>query len=129
VLALLSQDETSFILVTAPRRDVVEEASFFAARLGEAGIPVRALVVNRMHPRFSGASAAALRERARALAGTDLGCQYGNLADFVLVASNEEAHLRGLAAKVAPAPVVRVPFLDSDVHDLAGLDQVASHLF
>jgi anion-transporting ArsA/GET3 family ATPase len=129
VLWLLSRDDTAFVLVAAPRRDVVEEASFFAARLGEAGIPVRALIVNRMHPRFWGSSAGALRERARALAGTDLGSQYENLADFVQVASNEEAHLRGLAAKVAPAPVVRVPFLETDVHDLDGLDEVAAHLF
>ena len=35
----------------------------------------------------------------------------------------------GLAAKVAPAPVVRVPFLATDVHDLDGLTTVGSHLF
>jgi anion-transporting ArsA/GET3 family ATPase len=130
VLALLSQDETAFVLVAAPRADVVEEATYFAARLHENGITVRALIVNRMHPRFAGAaSAAGLRERARGLAGTDLGAQLHNLADFVQVASNEEAHLQGLATKVAPAPVVRVPFLESDVHDLAGLDEIAGHLF
>jgi anion-transporting ArsA/GET3 family ATPase len=129
VLALLSQPETSFVLVTAPRRDVVEEAAFFAAKLGEAGIPVRALIVNRMHPRFSESPVAVLRERARALKDTDLGRQYGNLADFVQVAGDEGVHLRGLAAKVAPAPVVQVPFLESDVHDVEGLDRVAGHLF
>jgi anion-transporting ArsA/GET3 family ATPase len=129
VLALLSEPETSFVLVTAPRRDVVEEAAFFAAKLGEAGIPVRALIVNRMHPRFSESPVGVLRERARALQGTDLGRQYGNLADFVQVAGDEGAHLRGLAAKVAPAPVLRVPFLESDVHDIEGLDRVAGHLF
>jgi anion-transporting ArsA/GET3 family ATPase len=131
VLALLSEDETSFVLVTAPRGDVVEEATYFAARLAEAGIRVRVLIVNRMHPRFAAAaaSAGALRERARAVAGTDLGAQYRNLADFVEVAANEETHLRGLAARVAPAPVVRVPILDSDVHDLDGLDAIAAHLF
>jgi hypothetical protein len=30
---------------------------------------------------------------------------------------------------VAPAPVVRVPFLRTDVHDLDGLGLVADHLF
>ena len=38
-------------------------------------------------------------------------------------------HLAGLTESVAPAPVVRVPFLAEDVHDLATLDQVAAHLF
>jgi anion-transporting ArsA/GET3 family ATPase len=129
VLDLLSHDTTAFVLVTAPRRDVVEEASFFAEKLGEADIPVRALVVNRMHPRFSDASAEAVAERSKTLAGTDLGSLYGNLADFLTVASREEQHLAGLTERVRPAPVIRVPFLDTDVHDLDGLAEVATHLF
>lgn len=128
VLDLLTHDETAFLLVAAPRRDVVEEATFFADRLHEADIPVKALVVNRMHPRFSDASPDAVRERARTYAGTDLAGLYANLADFLTVARNEEDHLRGLADRVAPAPVIRVPFLSSDVHDLAGLDEVSKHL-
>jgi len=129
VLDLLSHESTAFVLVTAPRRDVVEEASFFAEKLGEANIPVRALVVNRMHPRFSDASPGAMAERAKTLHGTDLGAMYANLADFLTVASKEETHLAGLAERVAPAPVVRVPFLDTDVHDLDGLAAVGRHLF
>ena len=129
VLDLLTHDETAFVLVAAPRADVVDEATFFAEKLHEAGIPVRALIVNRMHPRFGSARPEAVRERARTFAGTDLGGLYANLADFLTVADNEEAHLRGLAERVAPAPVIRVPFLRSDVHDLDGLAEVASHLF
>ena len=52
--------------------------------------------------------------------GTALGGLYRNLADFQAVASREQAHLAGLADAVAPAPVVWVPFLRSDVHDLGG---------
>lgn len=129
VLDLLSHDTTAFVLVTAPRSDVVEEATFFAEKLGEADIPVRALIVNRMHPRFSDASAEAMAERARTLAGTDLGSLYANLADFLSVASREEQHLAGLTERVRPAPVIRVPFLDTDVHDLDGLAEVATYLF
>ena len=49
---LLAADGTAFVLVASPRRDTVEEAHFFAERLGEAGIAVRGLVVNRVHPAF-----------------------------------------------------------------------------
>jgi anion-transporting ArsA/GET3 family ATPase len=129
VIELLSADETGFVLVASPRRDTVVEASFFAERLGEAGIDVRALVVNRMHPRFGDGSPEATRAAAAAHEGTDLGRLYGNLADFQLVASKEEEHLAGLAAKVDPAPVVRVPFLPTDVHDLDGLGLIGTHLF
>ena len=129
VFDLLASDRTAFVLVASPRRDTVEEADFFAQRLAEAGIAVRALIVNRMHPRFGDGLAEATRERANTLAGTDLGGLYANLADFRLVASREEEHLAGLAEHVAPAPVLRVPFLRTDVHDLDGLSEVGSHLF
>ncbi|MCU0309849.1 MAG: ArsA family ATPase [Acidimicrobiales bacterium] len=129
VVELLRADETAFVLVTAPRRDVVEEASYFAGKLHEADIPVRALIVNRVHPHFTATRPAVLRERADAHAGTPFGELVANLADFATVASTEDAHLAGLSARVAPAPVVRVPFLSDDVHDLAGLDRIAGHLF
>ena len=117
------------MLVASPKRDTVEEAHYFAEKLGEADIPVRALIVNRMHPRFTDSLPEALRERSRTLAGTDLGGLYRNLADFALVAAREEEHLAGLADQVAPAPVVRVPILRSDVHDLSGLAEIADELF
>jgi anion-transporting ArsA/GET3 family ATPase len=130
---LLAAPETAFVLVASPRRDTVEEAHFFADRLGEAGIAVQALVVNRVHPAFGASvteqAAAATAARAETLAGTELGGLYRNLADFQAVASREQAHLAGLADAVAPAPGVWVPFLRSDVHDLAGIAEVASHMF
>jgi anion-transporting ArsA/GET3 family ATPase len=128
VLHLLSDDDTAFVLVASPRRDTIEEATFFAAKLAEADIQVRALVVNRMHPTFGDGLAEAARARADTLEGTDLGGLYRNLADFQLVASREEHHLAGLAEAVAPAPVVRVPFLATDVHDIDGLTNLASYL-
>ena len=126
VLHLLSADETAFVLVASPRRDTIEEAQFFAARLGEADISVRALIVNRMHPQVGEGLAEAAAERAATLGGTDLGGLYRNLADFQLVASREEHHLAGLASAVAPAPVVRVPFLSTDVHDIDGLTELGA---
>jgi anion-transporting ArsA/GET3 family ATPase len=75
------------------------------------------------------AVAAGTAERAATLAGTEIGGLYRNLADFQAVASREQAHLAGLAEVVAPAPVVWVPFLRSDVHDLTGMDEVAAHVF
>ncbi len=129
VLELLTDPSTSYVLVASPKRDTVEEAQYFADRLGEAGLPVRALIVNRMHPKFSDELPEGIRQRARVLDGTELGGLYTNLADFALVAAREEQHLEGLAESVEPAPVVRVPFLRSDVHDIEGLAELAEHLF
>lgn len=129
VLDLLTSPETSYVLVASPKRDTVAEAQYFAEKLAEADIPIAALIVNRMHPHFTDDLPEALRERAIHLEGTDLGGLYRNLADFSLVAHREEEHLAGLAQMVDPAPVIRVPFLRSDVHDLTGLALVADHLF
>lgn len=129
VLQLLSDPATSFVLVAAPRRDTVSEAQFFADRLAEADLPVQLLIVNRMHPRFTKVSPEELRAHAAEVPGTDLADLYENLAGFTTVADKEEAHLAGLAESIAPAPVIRVPFLSSDVHDLDGLRLVADHLF
>ena len=117
VLRLLASPGTAFVLVTSPRRDAVEEASFFASRLGEGGIGVDGLVVNRLHPSFGGG----------AVSGGDVFAS--NLRDFRAIASREEEHFSALAARVSPAPVARVPFLADDVHDVDGLLAVGSFLF
>jgi anion-transporting ArsA/GET3 family ATPase len=126
---LLAAPETSFVLVASPRRDTLEEAHFFARRLAEGGITIDGLVVNRVHPLFGDGRAEASRARAETLAGSDIGTLYANLADFQAVAVRERDHLVGLAQAVAPAPVVWVPFLRRDVHDVDGMAEVAVHLF
>ena len=100
-------------------------------------LAVDALIVNRVHPSFgvgvgeggSGGLPEATRARAATLEGTDLGRLYENLADFQTVASREREHLAGLAGAVASAPVALVPFLETDVHDLDGMAEVARYLF
>ena len=126
---LLAAPETAFLLVASARRDTLQEARFFADRLQDAGIPVEGLIVNRVHPSFGDGLAEATRSRAATLDGTPLGDLYANLADFRSVAAREREHLAGLQGAVASAPVVWVPFLGQDVHDLAGMDEVARLLF
>ncbi len=116
---LLADPCTAFVLVTSPRRDAARETEFFAHKLREAGIGVDALIVNRMHPKFP------------ALAGVpvpSLGPLYRNLADLGRLSDGEEAHVAALAERVG-APAVRVPELETDVHDLPGLARVAAHMF
>lgn len=133
--SLLREADTSFVLVASPKADTVAEAGFFADRLGELGIDVRGLVVNRMQPSFefttdrAELSGTAVRARAETLAGTDLGDLYTCLADARQLAAAEELHLAGLAERVAPAPVVRVPIQPVEVTDLAALGHLADLLF
>lgn len=118
---LISDPSTAYVLVASPRRDTVDEATFFAEKLDELGMGVSALVVNRAHPRFGHAKQAGPRDPLRSL--------WKNLADFETVAEHEDRALATLTAKVYPAPVTRVPLLSSDVHDLEGLELMDRHLF
>ncbi len=127
VLELLEDPATAFVLVCAPRRDTVTEARYFADRLADAELSVAALIVNRVHPTFTVASAEKVRKRADGLTGTPLEGLAVNLAEFTELASSERANLEGLASSVDN--VTMVPFLNSDVHDLAGMERIAAHLF
>src|SRR4051812_25787615 len=49
VKAILSDPATTFLIVTSPEREPVEEAIFFHGKLREAGMPFGGLVVNRVH--------------------------------------------------------------------------------
>jgi anion-transporting ArsA/GET3 family ATPase len=138
VLELLSQRSTAFLLVASPRRDAVDEALFFAERLGRSHIAVQGLIVNRLHPRFDVGSGepsslgASGDGPAVTLAGRDsqaLAALVANRDELRAMAGREEGHFAALAAQVAPAPVARVPFLAADVHDLDGLSVIADHLF
>jgi len=145
VEALLADPGTAFVLVAAPREDSIDEARFFAQRLAESSIPVSALAVNRLFPSFApdqppagpgqrpaaDVAAAAPGHGRPSWADEDpraYGELVGNLRDFLAVARREERYVEELAEEVAPAPVVRIPFLSEDVHDLVGLHIVARHL-
>ena len=128
MMALLSSPESAFVLVTSPRRDAVQEAEFFAARLAEGELAVEALVVNRVHPRYPGALPDVLRARAEAVDDVALAAQFANLADLEELALREERELHGLEQRLGAAAVAHVPELEQDVYDFAALRAVATHL-
>ncbi len=142
VLELLGDPATRFVLVTSPSRDAVEEARFFARRLGETDLAVHALIVNRIHPRFGDEKPEGLRARAvtlqasaaehtgdTAAAAARLAALYTNLADFQEIAERERAHMEGVRERIGSAAVAYVPFIARDVHDFDSLHEVGTLLF
>ncbi|MBV9661997.1 MAG: ArsA family ATPase [Acidimicrobiales bacterium] len=126
---LLVDPATAFVLVAAPRREAVAEAVYFADRLHASGGRVRALVANRMFPSFGPVPAPLAAASAAPNAAATVMALAHNMADFDRVASREEACLTELVDRLADAPVVRVPFLATDVHDITGLEQIGQWLF
>ena len=133
--ALLLDPSTAFVLITSPRRDSVDEAEFFAARLRDAQLAVTALIVNRVHPDFGGGPPEELRGRAAELRGrgdpaaAGLAARYENLADYTELSDRERRSMNAVAAQIGAATVAYVPSLPHDVVDFAALDAVATQLF
>ena len=133
---LLTDPDTAFVLVCSPRRDAMEDATFFAKRLAEAGQSVQALIVNRVHPSFGDEAPAGLRAAAEALrhapaeAPRRLAALYDNLADFREIAALEREHIEALRARIGTdSALAYVPYLAHDVHDFATLHEVGQLLF
>ena len=52
-----------------------------------------------------------------------------NFADYQALAERDARNIEHLAARAARQGVIRVPYLDEDVHDLAGLAEINRYLF
>ncbi|MDA0165426.1 AAA family ATPase [Solirubrobacter ginsenosidimutans] len=124
--ALLEDPATTFLIVTAPRHDPVEEAIFFHRKLREASMPFGGLVVNRVHqPPDDALGTAVATELGPALA------ERVSVAtrELAALAARDAANVQRLRDELGDPPTILVPELEDDVHDLDGLALVRSHLF
>jgi anion-transporting ArsA/GET3 family ATPase len=131
VKALLADDATTFLLVTSPEREPVEEAIFFRGKLREAGMPFGGLVVNRVHPLAAGDDAVDEPALAAALGGDAALARKAarTLRELRLVATRDAAAVARLRREVGDDDPILVPQLGGDVHDVDGLVLVHRHLF
>jgi anion-transporting ArsA/GET3 family ATPase len=141
VEAMLHADSTAFLLVSAATEPGVDEAVWFERSLREGGMPFAGVIVNRVHPQ---------RFRAQAGGEIDVVSELGDalprhltrrvaaaFADEDRLARRDARQLARLAQALgggenggggAP-PIIEVPLLDGDVHDIAGLERVRAFLF
>src|SRR3954452_9906053 len=124
--ALLEDPATTFLIVTAPRHDPVEEAIFFHRKLREAGMPFGGLVVNRVHQPPSDELPADVAEALGPKLTERVSAATGQLA---ALAARDAANVERLRSSLGDPPTLVVPELEDDVHDLEGLVRVRSHLF
>jgi anion-transporting ArsA/GET3 family ATPase len=124
VTELMGSDAATFILVTSPRRDSIDEAIFFHQRLRERAMPFGGAVVNRFH------TVDAEEIDLDALLEPALAAKVeANFADYRALAERDRANLQRLTDELAGDPLIVVPELDGDVHDIDGLRAMVQHLF
>ncbi|KAA2262241.1 ArsA family ATPase [Solihabitans fulvus] len=129
---LLRSPGTGFLVVAAPEPDALREASYFAERLSAEQMPLAGLVANRTHPVLAELS------EARAVAAADGLDRAGDAplaaavlrlhADRVAMADRERRLLTRFTRAHPTVPVIGVPALPTDVHDLAGLHEIGYRL-
>jgi anion-transporting ArsA/GET3 family ATPase len=126
--ALLEDPGTTFLIVTAPRHDPVEEAIYFHSKLRDAAMPFGGVVVNRVHTAtgLAGALPAALAD---ALGDALAPRVESSARELSALAARDDANLVRLLERLGDPPAIVVPELDDDVHDVDGLARVRGHLF
>jgi anion-transporting ArsA/GET3 family ATPase len=129
--ALLSDPGTTFLLVTSPEREPIDEAIFFWRKLRAAGMPFGGVIVNRVHhDEAPQATSAAIAAGLEAQLGRALARRVGeNLRDYQALARRDSANIEHLAVQLDERRLALVPYFDEDVHDVAGLARVQRFLF
>jgi anion-transporting ArsA/GET3 family ATPase len=131
VSELLRDPTTTFLVVTSPEPEPAREAEFLAERLASRDMSRGGLIINRMHFDGLGESSA---DEVQELLTPDLGEHLarrvaGNLADFDVLVQRDRETVAHLSRELGEREPILVPHLDEDVRDVAGLAQLAEHLF
>jgi anion-transporting ArsA/GET3 family ATPase len=143
---LLGNRDTTFLLVTAPEREPIDEAIYFWRRLTEGKLPFGGVVVNKVHHDYlrwaedSGgldtntALDQLTGELERSLDGSGDGSSlavkvYENFMNYRVLAERDRENIASLATRLGDANIIEVPYLDEDVHDIGGLAHINRYLF
>ncbi len=128
---LLQAPGTAFLVVAAPERDALREASYFVDRLDGEEMPLAGLVLNRVHrsrlPHLSAARSLAAAEWLEERDEHPLAAGVLRLHSERAQLEAREHRLRERFTSAHPAvPVAEVTARPVDIHDLNALRDVAS---
>ncbi|HXN40638.1 MAG TPA: ArsA-related P-loop ATPase [Myxococcaceae bacterium] len=125
VRELLAADRTSFVLVTAPRSEGIEEVAQFQRVLQQNHMSIAAVVLNRVQPpplpsdwTEAAQEQGALRAKLEA-----------TLEERRRAAERDAETIAAIRAVCEPTPLIEVPALPTDVHDLRSLWRTGRFLF
>ena len=137
---------TAFVLVTGPEEQVLGDAEYLSTKMADLRMPLKGVVLNRVHREFRPAGRTALARReigpedveqvtglvSGALGGPgDEACALAeNFVDYQALARGESLRLEQFRVGLPRGiPVVQVPNFARDVHDLESLAAMHGYLF
>src|SRR5665213_1636928 len=128
---MLRSTTTAFLLVTSAQRAPIDEAIWMRRMLEENGLPFAGVIVNRFHHDLLGDTE--LGELSDELAKglrPELAARVArNLVDYHLLARRDELGFERPSSSMDGRPLLAVPQLDGEVHDIEGLLRIHRYLF
>jgi anion-transporting ArsA/GET3 family ATPase len=130
VQQMLTAPSTAFLLVTSAQAEPIEEAIWFRRTIEKSGMPFAGVIVNRVHHDMLGETEP---DDLGATLATQLGPELGarvaqNFHDYHVLARRDARNIARLERELR-GPLLLVPQLDDDVHDIAGLLRMHRYLF
>jgi anion-transporting ArsA/GET3 family ATPase len=131
VQEMLTADTTAFLLVTSAQTAAIEETIWFRRTLEQSGLPFAGAVVNRVHHDMLGdAEPDELDAALQKELGPELAARVAeNFHDYHVLAHRDAGNVARLQTELDGRPLLLVPHLDDDVHDIEGLLQMHRYLF
>ncbi len=131
--AMLQAADTAFIVVAAPERDALREASYFVERLEADHMPLAGLVLNRVQTTavmdLDAATATAAANRLETGAASSVTAALLRIhADRIATLTRQRRLAESFTSAHRHVQVATVPTMASDVVDLAGLRAVGAAL-
>jgi anion-transporting ArsA/GET3 family ATPase len=129
--AMLQAADTAFVVVAAPERDALREASYFVDRLEADSMPLAGLVLNRVQattiPDLDAATATAAAARLEQGSRSSVTAALLRIhADRVAILDRQRRLAERFTAAHRSVKVSAVPALAGDVVDLDGLREVGA---
>ncbi|MBA2506315.1 MAG: ArsA family ATPase [Thermoleophilaceae bacterium] len=132
VTQLLENPGTTFLLVTSPQRDAIDEVIYFRRSLRERRMPFGGAIVNRVHQEVSVEAEGedVVEELADLLEAKLARKAARNFDDYRALSMQDRLNMERLVDELGSRdPLVLVPYFDEDVHDVGGLERMNTHLF
>ncbi|MCU1397854.1 MAG: putative anion transporting ATPase [Acidimicrobiales bacterium] len=125
VADLLRADSTSFVLVSSPRSEAIDESTHLANAIIDGGFGLDAVVINLVHPLPPALDDSLDLD---ALGEGPLAEHVAYHRELLALATSERHEMAALTDVVSGVHVTEVPLLEIDVHDIDGLTRLAALL-
>jgi len=127
---LLADPQSMFLVVCGPQGEPIDEAVYFHRKLVEANLPFGGVIVNKVHFAEDTEGDDLDADLSAALDDPDLAARVAdNFRDYSSLVARDRLNVERLTNEMRARAVIEVPYLDFDVHDLAGLMEINRYLF